>query len=265
MEIVVGFLGLSCLLSCIFVVLVFAAYQLFFNPQAIRKESMKLQATMDYQRARGTTQLTALRQAHSRKSAQLKLCEAKWSALQNQITALESEQQEKLRITLERLIAYARLTEVRGIGPKMRNRILATTFRSRLTDLTQAYRVQGVGSGKQQAINEWIRRYTQQIPTLMLQDFQGKREITEHYRVLLSDLNSQAIAFRAERDRLRDELQSIKSPIAKLERIHSTDFVRALQHHPVDSSELDEYVVGLFPEWEPVPQWFTSLTATEPS
>jgi len=263
MEIIIGFLALSCLLVLLFVAVVFIAYHFYFSPQAIRKESIVMQAKMDFHEARGTAHLAILRQSYARIHKQLEQCDKKSTIVQNQIVTLQRERDEKLRATVERLIAYTRLTEVKGIGPKMRDRILATVFRSRLTDLTQAYRVQGVGSSKQQAINAWIQYYSRQLPTLLSQEFEGNSQIIGHYESLFSELNRQASLLAHEKENLQAQLQYLETPIQALEKVRITDFVHLIQNPSLVKDDVDKYLVGLFPEWETPPDWFSALSSEE--
>ncbi len=263
MEIAIGFLALSCLLFLFFVGFVLIGYHFYFSPQAIRKESVVMQAKIDFQRARGTAHLAILRQAYARTNRQLEQCARNLATVQNQIAALQRERDEKLRAILERLIAYTRLTDVKGIGPKMRDRILATTFRSRLTDLTQAYRVQGVGSSKQQAINAWIQNYSHQLPMLLSQDFDGKSQIVEQYQSRLRDLNNQVSLLTHERENLQSQLQNLRTPIQELEKTRVADFVHAIQNPTSVSDDVDKFLIGLFPEWETPPDWFSAISTGE--
>ncbi len=263
MEIAIGFLALSCLLVLFFVSFVLIGYHFYLSPQAIRKESTLMQAKMDFQRARGTAHLAILRQAYTRTNRQLDQCAQNLATVQNQIAALQREQDEKLRATLERLIAYTRLTEANGIGPKMRDRILATTFRSRLTDLTQAYRVQGVGSSKQQAINAWIHDYSRQLPMLLSQDFDGKSQIVEQYQSRLRDLYNHSSLLTHERENLQSQSQNLRTPIQELEKVRVADFVHSIQNPIAFSDNVDKYLVGLFPEWETPPEWFSAFSTGE--
>ncbi len=263
MEIVIGFLALSCLLVLLFVGFVLIAYHFYFSPQALRKESIIMQAKIDFRGARGTTHLAILRQSHTRITRQLEQCNKKSTMVQNQIAAWQRERDEKLRATLERLIAYTRLTEVKGIGPKMRDRILATAFRSRLTDPTQAYRVQGVGPSKQQAINAWIQYYSRQLPTLLSQDFEGKSQIVAHYESLLRELNSHASLLTHEKENLQAQLQNLQTPIQALEKIRVVDFVGLIQNPTLAADNVDKYLIGLFSEWKTPPAWFGALSSEE--
>jgi len=263
MEIAIGFLVLSCLLVLFFIGFVLIGYHFYLSPQAIRKESVVTQAKVDFQRARGTAHLAILRQAYTRTNWQVEQCAKELETVQKQIAALQSEQEEKLRATLERLIAYTRLTEAKGIGPKMRDRILATTFRSRLTDLTQAYRVQGVGSSKQQAINAWIHEYSRQLPILLSQNFDGKSQIVEQYQSRLRDLYNHNSLLTHERENLQSQLQNLRAPIQELEKVRVADFVHAIQNPTPLSDNVDKYLMGLFPEWETPPEWFSAFSIGE--
>lgn len=263
MEIIIGFLALSCSLVLLFGGIVLIVYYFYFSPQAIRKESIVMQAKIDFQGARGTAHLAILRQSHTQITRQLEQCIQKSTMVQNQIAALQRERDEKLRATLEHLIAYTRLTEVKGIGPKMRDRILATAFRSRLTDLAQAYRVQGVGSAKQQAINAWIQYYSRQLPTLLSEEFEGKSQIVAHYESLLRDLNSQFSLLTHEKENLQARLQNLQTPIQTLEKIRVADFVHLIQNPSLVKDDVDKYLIGLFPDWETPPDWFNALSNQE--
>jgi hypothetical protein len=145
----------------------------------------------------------------------------------------------------------------------MRDRILTTTFRSRLNDLIQAYRVQGVGSSKQQAINEWIQYYSRQLPMLLSQDFEGKSQIVTHYESFLRELNSKASLLTHEKEKLQAQLQNLQTPIQELEKIRVTDFVRLIQNPTLATDNVDKYLIGLFPEWETPPDWFCALSSEE--
>ncbi len=263
MEVLIGFLLLSFMLVLIFCVLVLFAYQIYLSPAAVRRQGIRLQARADYEHARGTAHLRILREAHHRKDAALKQCDKQITAGENRAASLEREQQERLREALERHLAYSRLTEVKGIGPKMRDRIIAVAFRSRLADLSQAYRVQGVGATRQQAINAWIQYYAGRIPLLLNEDFPGKQEILANYRNQLDDLGIQITHLSESRDRLGDHLKRLNDPINELQAVGVKEFIKALRdplHVPAD---IDKYLIGLFPEWEPTPEWFNELTAME--
>ncbi len=267
METVLVISYFSCILLCVLCLLFLSSYLMFLNPQAARRRSIRKQAKVDYQNARGTSHLSMLRDARSRTNMVIRQYQQELSRAQKQSASLQKEQQDRLRDALEKHIAYDRLTEVDGIGPKLRDRILSATFRSRITDLEFAGRVQGVGASRQQAINRWIQDYENRIDALLDTDFPGKKAIRESYQGKSRNLENHINNLNARCETMNEHLKRLQLWIEKLEKVQVDDFVKALEK-PTNAPEvlndhLDDYIKGVFAEWEPVPKWFKELIAAE--
>lgn len=226
-----------------------------------RKQALKRKARHDYESARGTAHLAFLTRAKKQTSQKIKQIDRAIKQSQAKINDLKRQRANALILALEKYIAYNHLTEVPGIGTKLRDTLLRRVFVSRLSDLQRSFVVTGIGEARQRDINYWIWLYEQRKPEMLVQDFPGKKNVLSEYDPNLKTLADDNHKLKSDKTKLEIRNEIAISYIKKLEQVTVTDFKNALLLPGSDHPLLDEYCIGLFPEWEPVPDWFKVLIA----
>lgn len=226
-----------------------------------RNRAIKKQARHDYESARGTAHLAILCKVRAQISQKIKLTERGITYNQEKIYALKRERANALVLALDKYIAYNRLTEVPGIGTKLRDTLLRRVFESRLSDLHHSFVVPGIGDARQLDISIWIQKYEQRKTNMLTQDFPGKNSVLREYDPKIKALYDNQEKFKSNKKIFEERYEEAITHINQLEQVTVTDFLDAIQSPGSDTTALDEYIVGLFPEWEPVPGWFKALMA----
>lgn len=258
----------SALILCLWLLLLILVltpvlYFAFFSPGAVKRRELTKLAREDYRSARGTIHLRLLRDAHKRLSNERRQCLKQLTVANSRLTSLKRDQQKELINVLARHLAQNHLFEVPGIGPALQKRILSEVFRGKLTDLHNAYQVQGVGQNRQWAVSEWVRDYEKRLPALIKTDFPGKEGVVARYKGPLDELDARIRGLTARQADLEQQMARLEPEIAKLEVVTEADFVKALKDPTNASDELDGYLRGVFAAWEPIPDWFKDIVLAE--
>lgn len=228
-------------------------------PSILRQSRLASRARRDHQRARGTQHLRQIRDSLKVLNRRRDSLDQERQRLRGTLGRLEQERTNKLASALCRHIVETQLTQIDGIGPKLRDRLIRSSFDGTLRSLRSAYRVSGVGQQKQWAIERWVEYKEQELPHLMTQDFPNKTTITDEYD-------------RQERE-LRKNLQEIEERVESMSRLASlataeaerlsevtvAHFRRAYAQDREASEAVGKYLQGAFPEWAPMPSWFKTL------
>jgi hypothetical protein len=263
MDIGTTIISLICVAGLIAAFLLILAAFIMYLPKLKRKNRLNKLARANYLNSRGTAHLNLIRQAHKRLAGEVKTLEAKIQYCRQEISRLEKEKNEKLKLALERYIAFNHLTEVPGIGPKLRDSILRGVFKSHLSDLRSASLVYGVGENRQWSINTWIQQYEQRLPNLMQTDFPGKNDISKPYSEKINAIEKQVVLYMASRTVKEKKLAHTVELLHSLDTVTLQDFKVALVNPTVVNPNMEQYLRGLFAEWEPVPPWFKDLVTED--
>ncbi|MFC2054340.1 hypothetical protein ACFLV7_08600 [Chloroflexota bacterium] len=224
------------------------------------RRAIKRQARLDYECARGTVHLDILKKAYRSLKVKAQNCRSEIKRTKLELDRLEKLQAQTLRSKLERHIAYSSLTEIHGIGSGLSEKILSAVYRNSLDDLRKArYSVYGVGDIRQWAINSWIAKYKEQLPTLLGKDFPGKTEVLNQYQPLIRNQKKKLNVLSAKKETLEKILARAQEEIRDLKTISVKDFRHALKKTKLTNEQLDNYIRGVFAEWEPIPEWFKEL------
>lgn len=257
-----AFLVLICLGVCSILALLVGIWAYENTPEKKRRRALNFQARLDYKNARGTAHLKLLRQARQRLRKLDAQQKAELSRAKSYLVRLEQEQQEALRLTLEREIVQNHLQEVPGIGVNLKNQIITSAFSSRIGDLRYTQmRVAGIGPTRQTALNNWIIHYEQQIPQMLAGDFPGKSQIIQQYGKKSGDLLVRISYLEQYLIKLDGLVKQVTQVIQRLSAITTRDFRLALERPDKTNTELDTYIKGVFSEWEPMPGWFKDALA----
>lgn len=223
---------------------------------------LRQQANIDYQQARGTAHKHLLQTAKNNlnqyQNSQKKI-------VQNanvKIHLLENERDRKLKDALTHHIVHNRLTEISGIGQARSADILRHVYKGELTDLSNAYKLPGIGEQTQAAINQWVRHYQKNFTKLLTQDFPGKRKIEQAFQQQTLGEYKKIAAANKEIKTLKAPLEKIQTELNWLEKVKPGDFYRKLKNPTAYVPELDHYIRGVFSEWESMPIWFRNILET---
>ena len=209
--------------------------------------------------ARGTAHLKLLRQAYRNIDKSIRNIEKQLKRDHVDLDRIIQERQRKIHVALEKHIAYTHLDEVPGIGPKLRSAILSGVFRSRLNDLKRAYIIRGIGQTKQRQINNWIQMYQKRIPRMIEEDFPGKGTIRHQYQKRIVALESRIKENNNKRAQYEQSLSKAREEIEKLETVSIKNFREKLLNPEYCDEKIENYLRGVFSEWEEMPDWFKNI------
>lgn len=249
-------LGFVCIMLCVWVWL--AISDLFSTLFGARRE-LKRQAQLDYRNSRGCAHRRLLEKATAQLTAESQRNEMHLKTLRARQGDLQSRFRTELMAALQHSIASSRLTEVEGIGYALQQRILESVFRGSLSDLNNAYLVQGIGETRQAAIRRWVHSYEMRLTSLLQEDFPGKGDILDKYAGQNKAVSEEIRILERRQHRIRPLEQRGNQELWRLPQVSERDFVRARVSRNAQSADVDFFVQGVFAEWEPVPQWFNDL------
>lgn len=222
---------------------------------------LRKQAQIDYGQARGTAHKALLQNAANSLRQQKDLQTDIVQSLRSEIVNLQENRDQKLKAALTNYLVQVRLTDIPGIGESRKADILRYIYRGQLTDLHSAHQVPGIGEQTQKAINQWIHANQQKFPQLLRENFPGREEVDSWYHQALS-IKEQKIASAQEKiQTIQAQLDPIQVELQWLERVTAEDFYRALKQADAAPPRLDDYIQGVFAEWEAVPDWFRDALA----
>lgn len=222
---------------------------------------MRDQAWFDYQSARGTAHLKLMRTARDRELQALKQCQSALTQATQRKANWGVERERKMRSALETYIITNRLGEIRGIGENLAWNLKAYALKhGGLVALRRASgNVSGIGPARQAAIDAWVTEYMTRMPFLLADDFPGKTEILEASREELPALSRLVEELTAMEAAIKERLDRLQAEMKPFDGVTPETFHRALQNPEALSDDLERYLLGVFAEWEPVPDWFKDI------
>jgi len=229
-------------------------------PTLAGRRRIARKAHTDYARCRGTIHARQLRAGIQRHEVALRPLTAKKEKIGTAIESLARDELKDLKRALAIHLANEPLAEVRGIGSKLKDRIVEACFDGTLESLLQARYVQGVGEEKAVDIRVWVQETQNRMPQLLKGDFDGKAEV----QAAIEERRTELGVRRNEMDRIihtrRELLSQASDTFTSLELITPAIYRAALNGDTAAADRVAAHTLGAFPEWEPVPQWFTAIT-----
>ncbi len=229
-------------------------------PGLLCKRRIVRKTHADYARCRGTIHARQLRAGIQRHEVALRPLAAEKEKIGAAMESLARNELKDLRRALAIHLANGPLAEVRGIGSKLKDRIVEACFDGTLESLLQARHVQGVGEEKASDIRVWVQEMQNRMPQLLKGDFDGKAEVQAAIGARRAELGVR----RSELDRISHARKGLLSraseTLTSLELITPAIFRAALKGDTAAAERVAAHTVGAFPEWEPAPQWFTAIT-----
>jgi len=233
------------------------------SPRLLEATRIAKQAREDYSRCRGTHHLRQLDTAIKRHESSLRVLLSDRDDIDSKLARMAQQADKKLRQVLARHLVETRLTDIPGIGVKLKGRIVQACFDGSLESLNRAYHVRGVGPEKASAIRSWVYRMNQSMASMLQSEFPGKSEILDKQK--------------AQRQKLTEKRADLDEKIASRKRVidaaHEgldafadvkvSDFRKALKGDREASRKIAFYSLGAFAEWDRMPKWFAAIL-TEP-
>lgn len=224
-----------------------------------RRVSKKVHA--DYARSRGTLHARQLLAGIAKTEIALRPLIVERQRITAAIDALGRNELKQLRQALASALVDTVLPEIRGVGARLKDRMVEACFDGTLESLHDVQHVPGVGADTALAIQNWIQGLQNRLPQLLKDDFEGKAEIVEHF-------GQERAALKAKRDQLEraiqqktDMLTQAKLKLTTLESTTPALYRRALLGDGQAAERVAVHTIGVFPEWEDAPEWFEQLTA----
>jgi len=224
---------------------------------ALRRVTKKAHA--DYARCRGTRHARQLRAGIKRHKLAVRNLVLERDTISNALDSLAREEMKELRQALEKHLAHGPLAEVRGIGPKLRDRIVDECFTGTLTSLKNAQKVPGVGADTAQDIRTWVQETQQRMPQLLKDSFDGKQEIVDAVEQRRSNLLSRRAGLDRALNAQQDLLSTATKKLATLELVTPAMYRTALLGDAAAAEKVAAHTLGVFPEWETEPNWFRDI------
>lgn len=244
----------------IIIVIALGAYLVY--PLIQRNIEWQRRAAHDYEAARGTQHRRMLEQSLAVLRSKIATREASIEYLKQNRATLQQRQTDEL----DRALLQQELVKIHGISHRLAEQIEQQAYRGDLRNLQYASRVvNGIGEKKQAALNAWLKSTYRKWPSMRSQDFQGKSAIAKRYAARSKQLEGQL--FREEQA-LREMQAVVPKAASELNRLHTVsqqDFLQALKQSPSgNSDQINAYLIGVFAEWEEMPDWFKSLITKYP-
>lgn len=224
-----------------------------------KKRVLQKIARHDFEDARGTAHAKLLKESRETKLQELRYVEKQISKYQKERQKIYDQDQKELLRALERHLVFDRLNEVPGIGQKYHHELATQVFRTSITDLRRANQIPGIGENKQYEIDKWISYYQSQIPEMIKKDFPGKAEIVKNSIQIINEIDNFLIKMNSVKKELEEKIKSIDTVLTDLCHVSVNDFINLRLAPEQKNPKVDQYLIGLFPEWEPMPDWFKNL------
>jgi hypothetical protein len=245
-----------------FILVTLCALGALLLPKAFNELRLRKRARHDYRIARGTQHLRQLQSSLSHLRSEIYTLQKEIGNTQQRLADLERKRSKELRTSLCQYLVHTRLTEVKGIGPQLSARIAHRCFRSDLRDLRYAQQVAGVGPTRQRAINRWVQEREREMPRLLAAAFPGKSNIEKKYEDREQALKKKLVAARSDLEERQALYQTGRAAADQLQSVRMPHFRKALKANTSDPIVPNWYFEGIYPAWEPAPEWFKTLLGT---
>lgn len=223
------------------------------------RRSVTKRAHADYASSRGTLHARKLRAGITKHELALRSLTVEQSRMDSIIESLAQCELNELRQALARSLVNGPLSEVRGVGSRLKDRIVEICFDGTLESLNEVQQVPGVGPDMTLEIGTWVQQMRNRLPELLKKDFEGKATIQEAYDRQRSDLAAQRSQVAQTIQSIRDMLSHAKRKLTTLELATPAVYRRALEGDAEAAERVATHTIGVFPEWAPAPKWFAEL------
>lgn len=232
---------------------------IFVYPSILRQYKLFTRARRDYQLARGSMHLRQIHNSLKILNKNITNLEKEKQKLEKDLHKLNQRTSETLLKALSTHLVVTRLTEIEGIGPILGERIILNCFDGTLGSLRRAYVLEGIGQKKLQAISRWIDMMELEIPHLLKNDFPNKMAIIEECKRDKHEINTHLRKIEEKIAPMKEIKKKALDEKNKLSIVGISHFRKSYQSNFEASELVNQYLKGVFPEWEPMPMWFKTL------
>ena len=233
------------------------------SPRLVEATRIAKQAREDYTRCRGTHHSRQLDTAIKRHESSLRVLLSDRDDVDSKLARMDQQADRELRRTLARHLVETRLTDVPGIGAKLKGRIVQACFDGSLESLNRAYHVRGVGPEKAAAIRSWVYRMNQSMASMLQAEFPGKSEILDKQKAKRQKLTEKRADLDERTTSRKRVIDTAREGLDALADVKVSDFRKALRGDREASRRIAFYSLGAFAEWDRMPTWFAAIL-TEP-
>ena len=98
------------------------------------------------------------------------------------------------------------------------------------------------------------------MPVMLADEYPGKAEILATFNPRIERIHQEIGYLSASNDQMQTLIHQAESEIEKLAQVSAADFFQALvDPTSADRTALDQYLLGVYPEWETMPEWFQAI------
>ena len=224
-----------------------------------RRAQLLRRAGADYHECRGTEHVRLLRQGVDRHEAAIHLLRHELPQIDGRLEADRRLEADEVWSALLRHTVAERLTEIPGIGPKLRDTLLTECFDGTLESLERVGDLAGVGKEKAASIHQWINTLRSELPASIDEPFPERPEIEARHHTIRQRIEAERDAVLARLGLLEPRLEQAQRELERLSQITVFDFVHAMQGNAKAAERVSAYAMGVFPEWDPAPDWFEGI------
>ena len=224
-----------------------------------RRAQLLRRAGADYHDCRGTEHVRLLRQGIDRHEAAIHLLRHELPQTDARLVADQRLEAEEIWSALLRFTVAERLLEIPGIGPKLRATLLAECFDGTLESLERAGDLAGVGEEKAATIRQWVQELRAALPNQAEDPFPEREVIEIRHRAIREEIEAERRALLAQLSVLEPRRKKAQQELDRLSGITVFDFVHAMQGNAKAAERVSLYAMGVYPEWDPAPDWFEGI------
>ena len=224
-----------------------------------RRSQLLRRAGVDYHECRGTEHVRLLRQGVDRHEAAIHLLRHELPQIDARLEADRRLEADEIWASLLRHTVSERLIEIPGVGPKLRDTLLTECFDGTLESLERVEDLAGVGEEKAAAIHQWIKTLRAKLPEQIHEPFPQRVEIEARHLAIREAIGAERSALLERLAVLEPRLEQAQRELERLSRITVFDFVHAMQGNTAAAQRVSTYAMGVFPEWDPAPDWFEGI------
>ena len=132
-------------------------------------------------------------------------------------------------------------------------------FDGSLRSLNQCANVPEVSVQQAQAVAEWVKTAEKKLPSITVLPFPGKIEIEKKFEPLEKEANHRITELEKSVRELQKMIDLCSSHLKKLQSVSASTFFKSYMGDPQTAAAASDYLLGVFPPWEEIPEWFKTL------
>ena len=234
-----------------------------FLKRIVKNFQLWQKAKMDFNLARGKQHLKLLKKIRPKIEKDLKEKLKEIEKTKKELEESLEEKERELRREASKFLVENLDKEVEGIGEVLKEKIIRSCFRGNLEDLKNAiYFVKGIGYEKQYHINKWIEKKKEILLQMVFGElnFPEKEGVIKKYQEKILKIQQKLNSQLKELKEIELLKKKVEQEIKKLEKVKPSHFFQLYFESDENlAKSVKSFLIGIFPEWEPIPEWFKKL------